>query len=190
MTEIKTLKLAQIKPYWRNARNIDEAVKQVKKSIELYGYNQFILVDKDYVIIAGHVRYKALLELGYEEATCIVSDMPAEQAKEYRIIDNKSHEAATWINDLLAYELKELPNLDNFAEFFNEGELDLLLTEASGQNVENVTTYDVGRVNELLDSKFIKTNQQELSEYIGVTCPTCGEDFSIKRQDVLSKFKK
>ena len=60
---IINLKLNDIKPYWRNPRKNEKAVEAVKQSIQDYGFNQPILLDSKKVIIAGHTRYKALLEL-------------------------------------------------------------------------------------------------------------------------------
>src|SRR3990167_1032865 len=107
--EIVKIPLSQIRPYHRNARINDKTIELVKKSIEKYGYNVPIQLDKDYVIIAGHARYKALLELDWKEAFCIIkSDLTPEQVKEYRIIDNKTQEATEWDEEQLYIELREL----------------------------------------------------------------------------------
>jgi ParB-like chromosome segregation protein Spo0J len=94
--QVKTLSLKSIKPYWRNPRDNREAVEKVKKSIEEYGYNQFIAVDRSHVIIAGHTRFLALQALGWKKAPVMVLDLDEKKAKAYRIIDNKTNEFATW----------------------------------------------------------------------------------------------
>lgn len=117
-----------IKPYWRNPRkNGEKAVKAVKDSIKKYGYNQPIVIDKDNVIIAGHTRYKAIRELGYKDVPVVVLDISEDKAKQYRIADNKAAEKSEWDDDLLMFELREIDELEDMQDFFDNGELDVLL---------------------------------------------------------------
>ena len=58
------LNLKDLKPYEKNPRKNDEAVKYVKESIKQFGFKVPIVVDKNNIIIAGHTRYKASKELG------------------------------------------------------------------------------------------------------------------------------
>jgi len=96
-----------------NPRKIsDEAVDAVAESIKRYGFNVPIVVDTKNVIISGHTRYKALMKLGYDTATCVVVDLPPEKAKEYRLVDNKTNELTEWDWDKLSIELRELEEQD------------------------------------------------------------------------------
>ena len=80
--KLTTLKLTDIKPYWRNPRNNEGAVAAVKQSIKDYGFNYPIVVDAEHVIIAGHTRYKALQELGIKDVPCVVkTDLTAQEIK-------------------------------------------------------------------------------------------------------------
>lgn len=102
-------KLSELRPYEKNPRHNDEAVKFVKKSIEKFGFKVPIVVDKDGVIVAGHTRYKASLELGLETVPCVVAyDLTEKQIKAFRLADNKTGEKAYWNFDLLNEELLEL----------------------------------------------------------------------------------
>ena len=62
--DIQQLELNQIRPYGKNPRKNDKAVKVVVDSIRQYGFQQPIVVDKNNEIIVGHTRYKAAKELG------------------------------------------------------------------------------------------------------------------------------
>lgn len=107
--ELKTLKIAEIKPYKKNARKNDEAAKTVAKSIEQCTYIAPIIVDENNVILAGHTRWKAMKLLGRDECECIVKEgLTEEQKKKYRLIDNKTNELASWDFDMLADELEGL----------------------------------------------------------------------------------
>lgn len=107
--ELQTLKIKDIHPYERNARKNDKAVDAVAKSIEQCTYVAPIVVDENYVILAGHTRWKALKKLGRTECECIIKDgLTEEQKKKYRLLDNKTNELADWDFDLLADELSRL----------------------------------------------------------------------------------
>lgn len=96
-TKTVTVPLNEVKPYWRNPRIIpEEAVEAVSKSIEEFGYVQPIVTDKRGVIIIGHTRYIALRRMDVEKVEVIQADLTDRQAKELRIIDNRSAEFSTW----------------------------------------------------------------------------------------------
>ena len=122
--------IGEIKPYEKNPRKNDEAVRFVKNSIEKFGFRNPIIIDGDGVIVAGHTRYKAAQELGLEEVPTIsADDLTPEQIKAFRIADNKTAERADWDNELLKEELSDL--LDDF-EMTDFGFGDFELTILTG----------------------------------------------------------
>lgn len=56
--------LGEIRPYKNNPRNNENAVEAVAESIKQCGYIAPIIVDENFIILAGHTRYKALKQLG------------------------------------------------------------------------------------------------------------------------------
>lgn len=113
----------EVYPYERNPRKNEDAVKYVKNSIEEFGFNQPIVVDDDYIIIAGHTRWLAAKELGMKEIPVLVaSHLSKEQAKAYRLADNKTAEFAMWDEELLKQELEEIMNVNMAAFGFEEGD--------------------------------------------------------------------
>ena len=64
--------------------------------------------DGKYILIGGNMRYRALKELGYTEAPCIIipKETSIEQLKAYTIIDNNGFGKWSW--DMLANEWDEL----------------------------------------------------------------------------------
>src|SRR6202034_1050916 len=86
------------------------------------------------VIIVGHVRRLAALQLGWTEAPVHVADkLTPAQIRAYRLMDNRSHQEADWDLDLLAPELAELSALsfDLSLTGFDMRELDSLLHDPS-----------------------------------------------------------
>ncbi|MFN8579325.1 MAG: site-specific DNA-methyltransferase [Candidatus Sericytochromatia bacterium] len=101
-----------IKPYDKNAKkHPKKQIEQVANSIKEFGMNQPIVVDKQGVIIVGHGRYEALKHLGWEikDEYIKVVDLTEEQAKAYRLADNKLNES-DWEMSLVIDELKGLSN--------------------------------------------------------------------------------
>ncbi len=119
MTSPKTTAMAiemkgvdEITPYDKNPRVNDGAVEAVARSIKEYGFRQPIVVDRDGVIVVGHTRWKAAKHLGLEKVPVHVADLTPEQAKAYRLADNRTALISTWSDELLAVELGELKALD------------------------------------------------------------------------------
>lgn len=102
-------RLTDITPYGNNPRKNDKAAEAVKESIMQCGYIAPIILDENGVILAGHTRYKALQQLGHDEAECIIKEgLTEEQKRKYRLLDNKTNELAEWDFELLEMELAGL----------------------------------------------------------------------------------
>lgn len=111
--DIVSKKITDIRPYEKNPRKNDEAVKYVAESIKEFGFKVPIVIDKNGVIVAGHTRYKAAKKLNLKEVPCIVADdLTDEQIKAFRLADNKVAEKAEWDLDLLSVELDDLFDFD------------------------------------------------------------------------------
>lgn len=110
--QIEQRAIGQVRPYKQNARKIPRSsIDKVAKSIEEFGWQQPIVVDKDSVIIVGHTRLLAARKLKQSEVPVLVADLPPAKARAYRLMDNRSHEESEWDTDLLIGELAELKNL-------------------------------------------------------------------------------
>ena len=164
----------QIKPYWRNPRNNKDAVEPVRKSIEKYGYRSPIIVDQNHTIIVGHTRYKALKLLGYTEAAVIVSDMNEKAAREYRIMDNKTSEKATWDKTLLIPELRAVDLKDFFDDFPD------LNIQAVNMDFTPPSENDILKSEEKHDNHFNEVGQDRAGRISDViVCPECGHEFEL-----------
>lgn len=111
--KIKQMKVGELKAYENNPRNNEGAIEYVANSISNFGFKVPIVVDKDNVIISGHTRYKAAIQLGMEEVPVLVADdLTPEQVKAFRLADNKTAEKASWDYEKLGKEVEELLDLD------------------------------------------------------------------------------
>lgn len=108
--------IEKIFPYENNPRFNDNAVDAVAKSIEEFGFQQPLVLDKDNIIIVGHTRFKAAQKLGLTTVPCVIADnLTDEQVKAYRLVDNKVGELAQWDLEKLNIELDDIQmNMEEF----------------------------------------------------------------------------
>ena len=101
--------ITRLKDYANNPRNNDLAVEKVKYSIQRFGFLFPVIVDMNYVIVAGHTRVKACRELGIQTVPCIIADeLSEEQIRLFRLVDNKTSEYSSWDFNKLKSELAQV----------------------------------------------------------------------------------
>lgn len=106
-------RVKDLKPYEKNPRLNDDAVKYVAESIKEFGFKVPIVIDKDNNIVCGHTRWKACKKLKIDTVPCVVADdLTEEQIRAYRLADNKVGEKAEWDLALLDTELAEIETID------------------------------------------------------------------------------
>jgi ParB family transcriptional regulator, chromosome partitioning protein len=172
-----TLKLNQIKPYPSNPRDIRPAIEAVKESIRRFGYVVPIVVDKAHVIIAGHTRYQALVELKTKTALVLVSDMSDDLAREWRIVDNRSSEIAQWDRDRLIAELRSID--EDMAPFFDLKELDGLMSDIDKIGSTSVDKGTIDSTRKELTTHFQTLAKNMQKRVMFVNCQHCGKKFGF-----------
>jgi ParB-like chromosome segregation protein Spo0J len=110
-------------------RHSKKQVRQIANSIQTFGFNVPVLIDRDNNVIAGHGRLLACRELGWTEVPTLCLDhLTSAQARAFMIADNRLSEIAAWDDRLLAQQLKDLSllGLDFNLEVigFEMGEID------------------------------------------------------------------
>lgn len=90
--KIEIWAIEKLIPYDRNVKiHAPEQIERLAKSIERLGWSQPIVVDTDGVIIAGHGRRLAALQLGKKHVPVVVRyDLTKSEADAMRIADNKA----------------------------------------------------------------------------------------------------
>ena len=145
--EIINKKLATLIPYANNPRINDEAVEYVKNSIKEFGFKVPVIIDKNNVIVAGHTRVKACMELGIKDIPCIIADdLTDEQIKAFRLADNKVSEKSMWDYTKLDEELEGILNIDmKMFDFdtIDESYIDDLLENDFGNQGDGSETFSV-----------------------------------------------
>ncbi|MGN0843339.1 MAG: DNA modification methylase [Kiritimatiellia bacterium] len=125
---------ATLAPYENNPRDNDDAVEGVAASIGAFGFIDPIIVGPDGTMLAGHTRLKSAIMLQEAEVPIIRVDyLTPEEARAFRLADNKVAERAKWIDELLAAEADLLKDsgIDLAAFGFDTSALADLLTDES-----------------------------------------------------------
>lgn len=121
--QIINKRISELKEYENNPRDNAQAVEAVANSIKEFGFKVPIIIDNENIIIAGHTRLKAAILLELTEVPCIIaSDLTPDQAKAFRLADNKVGEIATWDIEKLKLELENIDGLDMSLFGFEEND--------------------------------------------------------------------
>ena len=128
--ELRLLK--DVVPYAKNLRKIPQrAIDKVALSIAEFGPRQPIVVDEAGIIIVGTVRFLAAKKNGLESFPVHIAEgLTPAQVREYRIMDNRSHQETDWDLDIVKLEMTELDALECDLKFtgFEPREIDEFLT--------------------------------------------------------------
>jgi ParB family transcriptional regulator, chromosome partitioning protein len=163
------MKIVDINPdklifYEQNPRENDNAVPIVKNSIERFGFRVPVMITKDNIIICGHTRVKAALELGLKTVPCTIeSDMTEEETRAFRIVENKTHEFSFWDKPLLQLEMDSLDDVFNFEDYGFE-------------QIEELTEEDI---NKFFAENTIPSKSKDIKP-VEVECPHCHTRFVPK----------
>jgi len=138
MLATEEIEVQRLKPWDNNPRKNDHAVEAVARSIETFGFNVPILCDQQFMIIAGHTRWKAAKKLGMAAVPVIRLTMTESQRKAFAVADNKTAEIADWDVPKLGALLEQLRNevIDLSVMGFSDEELRQLLAEETGDENE------------------------------------------------------
>ena len=177
--------ISELTPYERNAKiHPDEQIDQIANSLEAFGWQQPVVIDKDGVIIVGHGRYLAAEKLtkqgkkkkyrwndskpfDWSKVPCKSADtMTEDEIKAYRLADNKLNESP-WDEALREIELADIEmdmeqfgfDLEQAVEEFDEEGLD---EESDKSNV--IVTINCGTA---LNYETVRERLNNIAEEIG-----------------------
>ncbi|MEO6014577.1 MAG: DNA methyltransferase [Devosia sp.] len=116
--------------------------KKIHKLAAMIGQSKLVtplFIDREGIVLAGHARWQAALELELEMVPVIVVDhLTKAQARLFAIGDNRIALEAEWDLELLASEFTELSlpelNLDLSLTGFETGEIDSILSGVSDED--------------------------------------------------------
>jgi len=148
--ELVNRRPGDLKPWPDNPRtHSDKQLAKLKASIQRFGFTAPVLVDEDGVILSGHARTAAALELNLPEIpTRVIAGLAPSMKRALVVADNKLAELSTWDEALLRKELELLIKDDFDIEVtgFDTAELDLMFAPAEttqGSDPDDLQAEDV-----------------------------------------------
>jgi hypothetical protein len=137
---VEFVPVGALRPNPSNARTHSaRQVRKIAKSIKAFGFNNPILTDDNYLVIAGHGRLEAAKQLKMAAVPVLrLSHMNKEQVRAYILADNKLALEAGWDREMLTIELQGLIDLEFEVELsgFETAEIDLILGDATDSGEE------------------------------------------------------
>lgn len=202
--------ISEVKPYVRNPRKNEKTVKLLVDIIPKVGFNVPLVIDKNGIIVKGHARYAAAIQLGMDSVPCVVTDADEEAIKLDRIADNKISEFSEWVTDELLHEVDML-NIDfDLTElglpsvaFDDIPEPDFGEPEGNGEdNAERAEKYRkfleaqqakeearlesaVKRAEEQATPEAVAEQNKKYQKYWKVVCPDCGKVIFVKEGEAV-----
>lgn len=155
--------IGRVQPYELNAKKHDDKqVKAIAASIERFGFDQPIVVDKHGVIIKGHGRRLACIKLGLTQVPVLVrDDLTEKQANAARAADNRVA-VGDVDTELLKASLDSI-NLDDLKGIFEDKELDFLDVDLTTMNedmfvddLEEAVSMQTAETNEFFEKAVTK----------------------------------
>ncbi|WP_156842951.1 ParB N-terminal domain-containing protein [Novosphingobium aquimarinum] len=109
-SQIEMRATTSLKAYSKNARSHSKKqLGKLKKSIQEFGWTNPLIIDEAGMVLCGHGRLAAAIELGMTEVPTVKIDhMTEEQKRAYILADNQLALESSWSKSLLRDELKGL----------------------------------------------------------------------------------
>ena len=139
-----------LKPWPGNPRtHNDKQLAKLKTSIQKFGFTAPVLVDEAGVILSGHGRVQAAIELELPTIpTRVIAGLSEAKKRAYVIADNKLAQLAGWDATLLKdeFELLIAENFEIETTGFSTAEIDILFDgaeEPSGSDPDDLQPDDI-----------------------------------------------
>ena len=184
--KIEIKQLSELVPYDRNPKaHPDSQIEKLSNSIREWGFTIPILIDEDNMVLAGHGRLFAALELGLSEVPTIKAVGWSEQQKKaYVIADNKLAEKGEWDTPMLYAELKQI-SAGGFDLALMGAEDDFELMDFTptidpSMNFGDISSDDINRTSDGLSKSFSERGVDASTKGQEVVCPYCSKSFRFE----------
>ena len=111
-------------PYEKNAKiHTDKQIKNIVNSINRFGWQQDVVITTDNVLVIGHGRRLAAIQIGCEVPYHVIDktadELTDKDIRELRIADNKTNSETGYDFDLMNVEIEDL-DFEGFDFDFDE----------------------------------------------------------------------
>ena len=108
---IRTRKVGDLTPDPSNVRaHSEENLLAIMRSLEAFGQQKPIVVDRAGKVLAGNATLEAARRLGWAKIETVETDLEGLDALAYSIADNRTGELSTWDYHALALAVGNMPD--------------------------------------------------------------------------------
>lgn len=137
--QVEEVRIDEISNHERNPKIHNETqIRLLEKSIKKFGYTNPVILSADGVILAGHARVKAAIQMGQDTIPCIRTKLSGKDADAYLLADNRLSDIAPYDRDILAELLSDLPKDLVDITGFDTVQVDALL---SGEDIPDIEKF-------------------------------------------------
>ncbi len=189
--KVQWVGIEKLKPYWRNPRRRGaESVRKIADSISTFGWQQPIVVDKEFVVIIGHGRLEAAKLLEAKQVPVVVAgSLAPDKVKALRLADNRTNRDSDWDIGLLAQEIEELRGLDvHLIEHagFTEDDLKRIADDLDESALEKIAGADTGEDDEAFATGHVDGAPGDAGSGDGNPLVTFSEVLSFEQRNVVN----
>src|SRR5579871_2900936 len=111
---IESINWGALIPNPKNARtHSDKQIGQIAESLRRFGFLVPIVIDENGLIVAGHGRWRAARQLGYQQVPVIRATFLSEaDRRAFALAENRLADLSGWDEELLQAELEYLFDAD------------------------------------------------------------------------------
>lgn len=189
--KVQWLGIEKLKPYWRNPRRRSEdSIRKIADSIAAFGWQQPIVVDKEFVVVIGHGRLEAAKLLEAKQVPVVVAgNLAPEKVKALRLADNRTNRDSEWDIGLLAQEIEELRGLDVQLigqAGFTEDDLKRIADDLDESALEEIAEAEAGEGDESCEAGQVDAAPGDGSPSDGNPLVTFSEVLSFEQRNVVN----
>ena len=146
----------ELVPYEKNFKiHTDKQIRNIVNSINRFGWQQDVVITTDNVLVIGHGRRLAAIEIGCEVPYHVIDkkadELTDKDIRELRIADNKTNSETGYNFDLMGMEVEDL--------------------DFEGFEFDGLKDVDLGDLNDLFAPADDKPPEEE--EPKEIQCPHC-----------------
>jgi hypothetical protein len=189
--KVQWVGIDKLKPYGRNPRRRSEdSIRKIADSIAAFGWQQPIVVDKEFVVIIGHGRLEAAKLLEAKQVPVVVAgSLAPDKVKALRLADNRTNRDSDWDIGLLAQEIEELRGLDVQLigqAGFTEDDLKRIADDLDESALEKIAGADAGEDDEPFEAGQVHGTPGDAGQGEGNLLVTFSEVLSFEQRNVVN----
>ncbi|MFG0247644.1 MAG: ParB/RepB/Spo0J family partition protein [Phycisphaeraceae bacterium JB051] len=122
----------------------EQNLDAIKKSLEAFGQQKPIVIDKHNTCLAGNGTLLAARALGWTHLAAVTTGLSGSSARAYAIADNRTTDTSQWDMDKLSQQMANLQNqldFDHLTTGFDDSQIEEAINKAL--HIENESLRDV-----------------------------------------------